>query len=431
MHRPSISPISPIGPAGPYSHFNAYNSRPMSPMFARQFQSPFPMVASQLPLYSLTNVEVDLRQETIVRSPPQSPTPMQSQLPRSLADGSLLRTPVPGKTNHKSTPTSPTKELSADPSFRAPSTNSSPRRKTSDFHKIYPQPQFYQSKPHSLRMIIPATNSADEIQKAILQLPRTHRHICPSSLTSPDFKCHVANCLLQQICPDFTRENGCSFRPPPLSDWPWNYPPRNPLANQDQQCQFVHLPGTCLDSLSHCHGTEAPPEATPDNPPDLDPAAQSHYCPILTCATTRVHSWGCAKDWKTGFAVNGITPAAPHADVQMCQSTGEVAADWRWRTVMEGLRIAHERGDYGCRGGRMPINAVFPVGHKGADARNWGPTILAPKARAKNGKPYGKDRERGRLRGGGDGGGSSRGGSRAASHDSRGMLERGNSACSA
>lgn len=98
---------------------------------------------------------------------------------------------------------------------------------------------------------------------------------------------------------------------------------------------------------------------------------------------------------------------------------------------MEGLRIAHERGDYGCRGGRMPINAVFPVGHKGADARNWGPTILAPKARAKNGKPYGKDRERGRLRGGGDGGGSSRGGSRAASHDSRGMLERGNSACSA
>ncbi|KAB8291366.1 hypothetical protein EYC80_010046 [Monilinia laxa] len=200
-HRPSIGPIVP---AGPYSHFNAYNSRPMSPMFARQVQSPFPMLTSQLPLYSLTNVEVDLQQETIVRTPPQSPTSIQSQLPRSLANTLLLRTPVPGKTDYKSTPTSPTKELSADLSFKATSTNTSPRRKTSDFHKAYHQSQFYQPKPHNLKMTIPTTYTADDFQKAILQLPRTHRHLCPSSLISPDFKCRVPYCLLQQICPDFT-----------------------------------------------------------------------------------------------------------------------------------------------------------------------------------------------------------------------------------
>ncbi|RAL63728.1 hypothetical protein DID88_003375 [Monilinia fructigena] len=150
-HHPSIVPIVP---AGPYSHFSAYNSRPMSPMFARQAQSIFPMVTSPLPPYSLANVEVDLRQETIIRTRPQSPISIQSQLPRSLANTLLLRTPVPGKTDHKSTPTSPTKELSADPSFKA-----------------YHQSQFYQPKPHNLKMTIPTTYTADDIQKAILKTP--------------------------------------------------------------------------------------------------------------------------------------------------------------------------------------------------------------------------------------------------------------------
>ncbi|QSZ28942.1 hypothetical protein DSL72_003449 [Monilinia vaccinii-corymbosi] len=448
-HRPSIA----IGPAGPYSHFNTCNIRPRSPIFVHQVQLPFSKVPSQLPLDSLTHREVDPQQETIVQTPPRSPTTIQSQLHLSLADMSLLRTPVTGKTDHKSTPTSPTKELSADPSFKATSTNTSPRRKKSNFHRTCHQPQLPQSKAHCFKMIIPPIDTADDIQRAVFLIPRTHRHICPSSLTSPDFKCHVPGCLLQEICPDFTSENGCPFRPHPLSDWPWIYPHTNPSISQDRQCQFVHIPGTCIQSLSHHHTTKPSSEATLAPYPDQDPATQSHYCPIPRCSIMRVHPWGCAKDWKTGLAANGYQAIPPDYEVQTHhhhhhhhhQAAGEIPAEWRWRTAMEGLRIAHARGDYGCRGGSMPAGATFPAGHPGADLRNWGPSSsflpTHTHVRSRNGRACGKDRdsdkdkERGRLRGGGDGSAGSRGGgsgsgsgSRAGSHDPRGKPTRTSSA---
>ncbi|KAJ8060947.1 hypothetical protein OCU04_010026 [Sclerotinia nivalis] len=413
---------------GPYSHFNAYSQRPMTPIFLHQVPSPAPMVSSQLPWNSLSNsVDVFQQQTTIVQSPPQSPIPIQSQLNISLVDKSMLRTPVSGKTDHMSTPTSPTEQLSANPSHKATSTNTSPRRRISTNQTVYP-PHLYRSKPSSFKNLIPSTTTADDIQRAVLLLPRTHRHICPSSFTSPDFKCTVPNCMLQQICPDFTSENGCSFRPPPLSDWPWKYPPRDPLINQSQQCKYVHIPGTCLHSLSFYRGPGSSSEQTLENP---YPATSSHYCPIPNCAATRFHTWGCAKDWKTGFTVNGLTPSVPsYNNTNHSQASSEISSEWRWRVTMEGLRFAHERGEYGCQGGSMPTNASFPRGHKGADLGNWGPEIYTRKSKSSNRKAHTRE-ERGRLRGSG-GMGSSRGrGSRGDSSDTRRKPTRENSTKSA
>lgn len=434
-HRPSRTPI------GPYSHFNAYNQRPMSPTFFHQIPAPLPMVL-RVPWDRLTNLEVNTQQGSFVRSPSQSPTSMQSPLDLSTEDKPLLqtpqhlRTPVAGKTNHKSTPTSPTRGLSANTSFRAMSTNTSPLRRASNFQPPYPsQPR--QSKPSSPKACIPTPRTADDIQEAVLRIPRTHRHICPSSLTSPDFKCPAPNCMLQQICPFFTSENGCSFRPPPLSDWPWNYPPRHPPINQSQQCPFVHIPGTCLHSLSFFRSPTSSFESPTDNSLDSYPATSSHYCPINNCAVTRFHSWGCAKDWKTGFAVDGLTPVVPsQTSVQACN---EIPSEWRWRIAMEGLRIAHERGEYGCQGGKRPNYAVFPEGHKGNNPMNWEqPVITSWKLKCNNGNVNGKagardrERERGRLRGGAGGlGGTRARDSRGWSTDTKRNLARENSTRSA
>ncbi|KAF7854171.1 hypothetical protein EAF04_010468 [Stromatinia cepivora] len=412
---------------GPYSHFNAYSQRPITPIFLHQVPSPVPMVSSQLPWNPLSNSVDAFQQQTIVQSPPQSPTPIQSQLNISLVDKSMLRTPVSGKTDHMSTPTSPTKQLSADPSHKASSTNTSPRRRISTNQTVYP-PHIYRSKPSSFKNLIPLTNTADDIQRAVLLLPRTHRHICPSSFTSPDFKCSVPNCMLQQICPDFTSENGCSFRPPPLSSWPWKYPPRDPPINQSQQCQYVHIPGTCLHSLSFYRSPGSSSEQTLENP---YPATSSHYCPIPNCAITRFHTWGCAKDWKTGFTVNGLTPSVPsYNNTNNSQASSEISSEWRWRVVMEGLRFAHERGEYGCQGGSLPTNASFPGGHRGADMRNWGPDIYSGKLKSNNRKVHTRE-ERGRLRGGGGMEGSRGRGIRGDSSDTRRKLTRENSTKSA
>ncbi|ESZ91180.1 hypothetical protein SBOR_8431 [Sclerotinia borealis F-4128] len=426
MQRPSKPP-----------NFNTYNQTPVSPIFNRQVPSPAPVILSQLPQVLHTNDEAGSLHEAVVRTPPQSPTPIPSRLDLSLADKTLLRTPVPGKTDHKSTPNSPTKQLSVNHPFKAISTNTSPEKRISNFRMTDP-PQLYQPKANSSKILIPIVNTADDIQRAVFLIPRTHRHICPSSLITPDFKCPVPNCLLQQICPDFTSENGCSFRPPPLSDWPWNYPPRNPPSNQAQQCSHVHIPGTCLNSLAYFRApVSSESESTSSNPPnpdpDPDPATSSHYCPILHCSTTRFHAWGCAKDWKTGFAVNGLTPAARSNNDSGYLNSSELSTEWRWRVAMEGLRVAHERGEYGCKGGSMPINAVFPRGHKGGDVRNWGPHTFSGKHKMRSAKTLAREKDRGRLIGAenGNGGGSGIGRSRGGSSDSRRMLARDNSTRSA
>lgn len=406
-HRPGNIPI------GPYNHFDAYKQKPLTPMFLQQIPSPYfmasPQLSSNSPIYS------DIQQEDTIQDPPYSPTLEEDQDETSgnddilLADKPPLRIPVPGKKDHKSTPTSPSKQFSTKTSFKATSTNTSPRKRVFDVHASYQQQQKQQaySQKLLLKSFVPATATADDIKRVELQLPRTHRHICPSSLTSPDFQCPMPNCMLQRICPDFTSENGCSFRPPPLSDWPWNYPPREPPVNQSQQCPYVHIPGTCLHSLSFFR-IHSESEPTPY------PAVSKYYCPVPNCTTTRFHSWGCAKDWKTGFAVNGITPCAPTQN--QVHLAAEINTEWRWRVSMEGLRFAHERGDYGCQGGTMPVNASFPDDHKGADSRNWGPDIATEKPKADYKSMLMRDKERGRSRGGtrmggsrgrGDGGGSS------------------------
>ncbi|KAM0318077.1 hypothetical protein ACHAO8_002055 [Botrytis cinerea] len=405
-HRPKNIPIGPYGP------FNAYNQKPPTPMFL-QHTPPPPSVASPQ-LLSHYLIYSDIQQENITQDPLYSQAPVEYQDETGgdddilLADRPTLRIPVPGKTDHKSTPTSPTKQLSANTSLKATSTNTSPRRRTFDVQATYQQPQAYSQKL-SLKNLIPATTTADEIKKVALQLPRTHRHICPSSLTSPDFQCPMPNCILQRICPDFTSDNGCSFRPPPLSDWPWNYPPREPPINQSRQCPYVHIPGTCLHSLSFYRIHSA-------SEPASNPEVSNHYCPVSNCTMTRFHSWGCAKDWKTGFAINGITPCAPNHNQF---SPAEINTEWRWRASMEGLRFAHERGEYGCQGGTMPANALFPEDHKGADSRNWGPDIPTEKPKADCKKAHVREKERGRLRGGSRKGGSRGRGDRGGSSDTR------------
>lgn len=92
---------------------------------------------------------------------------------------------------------------------------------------------------------------------------------------------------------------------------------------------------------------------------------------------------------------------------------------------MEGLRVVHEKGEYGCRGGSMPPNATFPVGHQGGDLKNWSPSMFTVKGKQNHGKPHGKDKERGRLRGGWGAGG--RGAGRGGSSDSRSKVTRENS----
>ncbi|TGO54901.1 hypothetical protein BCON_0100g00210 [Botryotinia convoluta] len=397
---------------GSYNHSDAYNQKPPTPIFLQHAPSPYFMASSQLSSNSL--IYSDIQQEDIIQDPPYSSTPVKDQDETGgiddilLADKPLLRIPVPGKKDHKSTPTSPTKQLSANTSLKATSTNTSPRRRVFNVQTTYQQQQAYSQKL-LLKNFVPATATADDIKRVELQLPRTHRHICPSSLTSPDFQCPMPNCMLQRICPDFTSENGCLFRPPPLSDWPWNYPPREPPINQSQQCPYVHIPGTCLHSLSffriHSESEPAP-----------YPAVSNHYCPVPKCTTTRFHSWGCAKDWKTGFAVNGITPCAP---TQNQFSLAEINTEWRWRVSMEGLRFAHERGEYGCQGGTMSVNASFPDGHKGADSRNWAPDIPTEKPKADYKNAHVREKERGRLRGGSRMGGSRGSGDRGGSSDTR------------
>ncbi|KAI9645054.1 hypothetical protein NHQ30_007093 [Ciborinia camelliae] len=205
-------------------------------------------------------------------------------------------------------------------------------------------------------------------------------------------------------------------------------------------CPHIHIPGTCLHSLSYFRGPDSPSDPTFDHPPDLHldqhPTLSNHSCPIPNCSATRFHPWGCAKDWKTGFSINGLTPTptapAQHHHSQIDQTNGDLSAEWRWRLAMEGLRVAHERGDYGCRGGSMPPNASFPGGHKGADANNWGQNTFtgAKSKQAFGGKPYySKDRERGRLRGGAAGGGAGMTGNREASgsSDPRANPKRGDS----
>ncbi|TGO25157.1 hypothetical protein BPAE_0086g00220 [Botrytis paeoniae] len=402
-HRPGNISI------GPYNHFDAYNQKPPTPIFLQHAPSPYFMASSQLSSNSL--VYSDIQHEDIIQDPPHPPTRVEDQDETGgnndilLADRPLLRIPVSGKTDHKSTPTSPTKQLSANTSLKATSTNTSPRRRVFNVQATYKQQQAYSQKL-LLKNFVPSTATADDIKRVELQLPRTHRHICPSSLTSSDFQCPMPNCILQRICPDFTSENGCSFRPPPLSDWPWNYPPREPPINQSQPCPYIHIPGTCLHSLSffriHSESEPAP-----------YPAVSNHYCPVPKCTTTRFHSWGCAKDWKTGFAVNGITPCAP---TQNQFSLAEINTEWRWRLLMEGLRFAHERGEYGCQGGPMPVNVSFPDGHQGADSRNWAPDFPTEKPKADYKNTHMREKERDRLRGGsrtrrsrgrGDRGGSS------------------------
>ncbi|CAD6446768.1 fc74d115-2bc4-4e71-923f-3180ed392a2f [Sclerotinia trifoliorum] len=408
----------------PYIHFNAYRPSPMTPIFLHQVPSPPPMVSSQLPWNFLSkSVDSFQYQTTLVQSPPQSPKPIQSQVNISLVDKSMLRTPVSGKTDHRSTPTSPTRHLSAHSLYKASSTNTSPQRSISTNQTVH-SPQLYKSKLYSSKNLIPPTATAEDIQRAVLLLPRSYRHICPSSFTTPDFKCPVPNCMLQQICPDFTSENGCSFRPPPLSDWPWKYPPRGPLINQSQQCKFVHIPGTCLHSLSFYRVSGSSFEKTLEN---SYPATSSHYCPIPNCAATRFHNWGCAKDWKTGFTVNGLTPCIPsYNNTNHPQAPSENSSEWRWRLAMEGLRFAHERGEYGCQGGSIPTKASFPRGHKGADLGNWALDICTRKSKSSNGKSHAKE-ERGRLRGGSGMGSTRRRGSRGGSSDTRRKPTRENS----
>ncbi|KAF7951670.1 hypothetical protein EAE96_006969 [Botrytis aclada] len=397
---------------GPYHYYDAYKQKPPTPIFLQHATSPYFMASSQLssnfPIYS------DIQQEDTIQDPPHSPTPVEDQDDTGgnddilLADKPVLRIPVPGKTDHKSTPSSPTRQLSVNTSLKATSTNTSPQRRVFNVQATYQQQQQAYSQKLLLKNFIPATATAEDIKKVALQLPRTHRHICPSSLTSPDFQCPMQDCMLQRICPDFTSENGCSYRPPPLSDWPWNYPPREPPTNQSLQCPFVHIPGTCLHSLSffrlHPESGSAP-----------HPTVSNHYCPVPNCTTTRFHSWGCAKDWKTGFAVNGITPCASN---QTQMSVVEINAEWRWRISMEGLRFAHERGEYGCQGGSMPVKASFPEGHQGADARNWTPEIPSEKPRADHKTSHMRE-ERGRLRGAARMGGSRGRAVRGGSSDTR------------
>ncbi|KAF7936198.1 uncharacterized protein EAE98_002417 [Botrytis deweyae] len=397
---------------GPYSHFDAYNQKPPTPIFLQHAPSPYFMASPQLSSNSL--IYSDIQQEDIIQDPPHSPTPAEDQDETGgnddvlLADRQLLRIPVPGKKDHKSTPTSPTEQLSANTTLKATSTNTSPRRRVFNVHASCQQQQPYSQKL-SLKNFIPATATADDIKRVGLLLPRTHRHICPSSLTSPDFQCPMPNCMLQRICPDFTSDNGCSFRPPPLSDWPWNYPPREPPINQSQQCPYVHIQGTCLHSLSFFR-------IQSESEPAPYPAVSNHYCPVPKCTTTRFHSWGCAKDWKTGFAVNGITPCAP---IQNQFSLAEINTEWRWRVLMEGLRFAHERGEYGCQGGTIPLNASFPDGHKGADLSNWAPDIPTEKPKVDYKNTHMGEKERGRLRGNGRMGGSRGRGDRGGSSDTR------------
>lgn len=93
---------------------------------------------------------------------------------------------------------------------------------------------------------------------------------------------------------------------------------------------------------------------------------------------------------------------------------------------MEGLKFAHERGEYGCQGGSLPTKASFPKGHKGADLGNWGPDICTRKSKSSNRKAHAKE-ERGRL-GGVSGMGSIRErGSGGGSSDTRRKLTRENS----
>lgn len=377
--------VGPVVPVNPYSHFNAYNQAPMAPVFSHQIQAPLPMLASQLSLDTFKHLEIDPRKEAAYQSP-QPPTPMiQSQLNLSMGDMPHFRMPVPGKTVYKSVSTSPIKDTS---------TNTSPRGENANHNQPYYATQLLQPRPFKEKLLIPPTNNADEIQKAVLSLPKSHRHICPSSLSSPDYRCPVSTCLLQHICPDFTSENGCSFRPPPLSDWPWNYPPRNPPTNRTQQCAYVHIPGTCQHSLSYFRASgpysDAQAQGTFDGPAGVDPATESHYCPLPNCPATHFHAWGCAKDWKTGFAITGTTPlSTTPAYTQSShpyQLASEVSNEWRWRLAMEGLRVAHERGEYGCRGNMMPVNSVFPEGHKGADSRNWAHGAASGKWKAKGGR---------------------------------------------
>ncbi|KAF7912663.1 uncharacterized protein EAF01_001684 [Botrytis porri] len=413
-HRPSNISINT------YSHFDAYNQKPPMPIFLQHAPSPSFMASSQLSSNSLSYS--DIQQEEMIQDPPNSSTPVEDQdeadgnVDSLLADRPVLRIPVAGKTDHKSTPSSPTRQLSANTSLKATSTNTSPRRKVFNVQATFQQQQAYAQKV-LLKNFIPATAAADDIKRVELQLPRTHRHICPSSLSSSDFQCPMPNCMLQRICPDFTSENGCSYRPPPLSDWPWNYPPREPPINQSQQCPYVHIPGTCLHSLSffRIHSvSNAASNSTLDSAPY--PTVSNHYCPVPKCTITRFHSWGCAKDWKTGFAVNGITPCAPNQDQP---SLAEINTEWRWRVLMEGLRFAHERGQYGCQGGTMPVNASFPDGHQGADSRNWAPDSYTEKPKTEYKNAYMREKERGRARDGTRMGGSRGRGDRGGSSDKR------------
>ncbi|TGO19424.1 hypothetical protein BTUL_0004g00600 [Botrytis tulipae] len=398
---------------GPYNYFDAYNQNPPTPIFLQHAPSPY-FMASPPQLSSNALVYSDIQQEGIIQDPPHSPALVEDQDENGgndnvlLADKPLLRIPVPGKKDHRSTPTSPTKQFSANTSLKATSTNTSPRKRVFNVHASYQQQKAYSQKL-LLKNFVPATATTDDIKRVELQIPRTHRHICPSSLTSPDFQCPMPNCMLQKICTDFTSENGCSFRPPPLSDWPWNYPPREPPINQSQQCPYVHIPGTCLHSLSFFR-IHSESEPTPY------PAVSKYYCPVPNCTTTRFHSWGCAKDWKTGFAVNGITPCAP---AQNQVPLAEINAEWRWRVSMEGLRFAHERGEYGCQGGTMPVNASFPGDHKGADSRNWGADLTTEKPKADYKNTHMREKDRGRSRGGSRMGGSRGRGDRGGSSDTR------------